>query len=57
MPSRPRPPGLVLPCPDAVNEAIRDLMDEPASAQRSERYARLLAVWRELAEEDGCRAA
>lgn len=30
---------------DAINTAIRQLMDRPASAERTEEYVRLLTLW------------
>ncbi|MFJ2017036.1 hypothetical protein [Streptomyces nodosus] len=57
MPARLWPHGLVHPCPDAVNEAIRLLMDQPPTPQRTDQYARLLVLWREVGDENPAHAA
>lgn len=57
MPLHPRPDGLVRPALDAVNDAIRRLMDEPADEDRAETYARLLVLWREVSDLSGTEVA
>ncbi|MGW2770028.1 hypothetical protein [Streptomyces sp. NPDC001275] len=36
---------------EAVNDAIRRLMDEPSTPQRAEAYRRLLEVWTDVADD------
>ncbi|WP_328638342.1 hypothetical protein [Streptomyces canus] len=57
MSSRSRPHGPLRRARTAVNAAIRRLIDEPPSPQRTERYERLLVRWRELHEADVTEAA
>jgi hypothetical protein len=57
MPSRPRPPGPVDRARKAVNDAIRRLIDEPPTPERTQRYEVLLVRWRELADQDVTPAA
>ncbi|WP_328427939.1 hypothetical protein [Streptomyces sp. NBC_00443] len=57
MPSRSRPHGPLQRARTRVNAAIRRLIDEPPSPQRTDRYERLLAQWRELHEDDYTPAA
>ncbi|MEV1086212.1 hypothetical protein AB0I98_49845 [Streptomyces sp. NPDC050211] len=45
------------PALDRVNESIRRLMQEPASAERTAAYARLLAEWADLKQDDVEQAA
>ncbi|MEU0947611.1 hypothetical protein ABZ379_33660 [Streptomyces canus] len=46
MPNFPRPPGIAC-CPARVdlNDAIRDLMSQPATRERSQQWAELLERW------------
>ncbi|MGW0763011.1 hypothetical protein ACWD1Y_42220 [Streptomyces sp. NPDC002814] len=53
----PRPHGQVTPALDRVNESIRRLMQGPASAERTAAYARLLAEWADVKQDDVERAA
>lgn len=48
MPSRSRPAGPLRAALDDVNEAIRRLMRQPASRQRTETYQDLVDEWCEL---------
>lgn len=57
MPHPPRPHGQVTPALDLVNESIRRLMQEPASAKRAAAYTRLLAEWADVKQDDVERAA
>ncbi|MFF9091416.1 hypothetical protein ACF1BE_34685 [Streptomyces sp. NPDC014991] len=45
MPTRPPRGGLACTSADDINEAIRNLMSQPASPERSEQWARLLERW------------
>lgn len=57
MPTRSRPAGPLRAAVDDVNEAIRRLMRQPASRQRTEAYHQLLDEWGRLTRGASCRQA
>ncbi|XVV34926.1 hypothetical protein ACQPXT_13150 [Streptomyces sp. CA-100214] len=57
MPSPTRPLGALRRARNSVNTAIRRLMSQPPSRERTEQYERLLVRWRELHENDYVPAA
>lgn len=52
MPTRSRPAGPLRAALDDVNEAIRQLMQQPTSRRRTETYYELLNEWYELTRGD-----
>ncbi|MFK0063320.1 hypothetical protein ACIQTN_29340 [Streptomyces werraensis] len=56
MPNSPRPPGSAC-CPtrDHLNDAIRDLMNQPASHERTRQWAALLEQWADACPCTCCR--
>lgn len=51
------PDGQVTHALDEVNDRIRNLMDEPATSERAEKYRRLLSLWTALSRDDVTKAA
>ncbi|MFZ4160411.1 hypothetical protein ACOZDE_18570 [Streptomyces griseoincarnatus] len=57
MPTRPRPRRPLRRARIAVNAAIRRLMEDPPSPDRTAQWQRLLVEWRELHDDDVTPAA
>ncbi|MFD9903945.1 hypothetical protein [Streptomyces sp. NPDC059063] len=57
MPHISGPDGQAPPCLDAINTAIRRLMEQPVSERRAEEYRRLLWLWVETSRGDIVEAA
>jgi len=54
MPNTPRTPGTqCCPARDHLNQAIRDLMNQPASRERTRQWAALLEQWADACPQDG----
>ncbi|WP_181803116.1 hypothetical protein [Streptomyces shenzhenensis] len=53
MPTYPLYCGRACTSADDINEAIRNLMSQPASPERSEQWARLLEQWADACPTDG----
>ncbi|MEU9033741.1 MULTISPECIES: hypothetical protein [unclassified Streptomyces] len=57
MPPHPRPDGPLRPAAAQINEAIRQLIEQPDDDRRAEEYRRLLIAWAEATRSDMVKAA
>ncbi|MEU0272286.1 hypothetical protein [Streptomyces sp. NPDC006307] len=57
MPPRSRPHGLLRPAAAQINEAIRQLIEQPDDDRRAEKYRRLLIAWAEATRSEMVKAA